>query len=359
MNVVFDAERLRNLNSGLGQFCASLGTSLVEAKPAGSDIAFIVPPDRVGMFGPDADYLPTKWWQRYMTPSGGDVWHAAHQDIWIRPAAAARLVLSIMDLNFLERNDYSAAKKARRLAAVQRRVDQADAIATISEFTASVVRRHLTIPDIPVRAIHLGNPMEAPGRRVEARRPPGALGELAPGSFFLFVGVIHPKKNVHTLAPVMRGFPEHRLVLAGPDGNPYAAEVRQAATAAGVADRVLMPGAVDESTKRWLYENCRALLFPSLSEGFGLPVVEAMSVGKPAFLSGLTSLPEIGGDVARYFDSFDPEAMIAIIRRELAEYDARPMAANELRAHAARFSWTRAATEYWAHYDEVHRSPRR
>jgi glycosyltransferase involved in cell wall biosynthesis len=159
--------------------------------------------------------------------------------------------------------------------------------------------------------------------------------------------------------PVLRAFPHMKLVVAGPDDHPYMGDVLHAAETAAVKDRVRFAGAVDEPTKRWLYENCRALLFPSLSEGFGLPVVEAMSAGKPAFLSRLTSLPEIGGDAASYFDSFEPEAMAETIRRGLADFDANPQRAAELRAHAARYSWASAATAYWSLYDEVFRSPRR
>jgi glycosyltransferase involved in cell wall biosynthesis len=352
MKVVFDAERLRNPNSGLGQFCRALGNSLVELTPPDSSLTFIVPPGMESTYA-GATAIPTKWWMRFQTPAYADVWHAPHQDVWIRPPAAARMVLSIMDLNFLERADYSAAKKARRLAAVQRKVDAADAIATISEFTASAVRKHLTVPDIPLRVIYLGNPMDG-----SLAKPDG----WDPGwreSFFLFVGVLHPKKNVKALMPMMRAFPDMRLVVAGPNDTEYFGEVLKAAEETGLVGRILFTGAIDEGSKRWLYENCRALLFPSLSEGFGLPVVEAMSVGKPVFLSRSTSLPEIGGEAAYYFDSFDPDAMAATVRRGLADFDGHPQRPAELRAYASRFSWTRAATEYWALYDEVLRSPRR
>lgn len=355
MKVVFDAERLRNLNSGLGQFCAALGKALLEIRPPEAQVQFLVPPGMERFFG-GAAALRTKWWMRFNTPTYADVWHAPHQDVWIRPPAAARVVLSIMDLNFLERADYSAARKASRLAALQKKVDVADAITTISEFTASVVRRHLQIPDIPLRVIHLGNPLD---EVATTQKPAGSLGALTPNTFFFFVGVIHPKKNVHTLVPLLRAFPDLSLVLAGPNDHAYASAIRKAAAEAGVADRVLVPGPVSDAEKRWLYANCRALLFPSLAEGFGLPVVEAMSMGKPAFLSRLTSLPEIGGDAAYYFDAFDAEAMIEAIRRGMADFDAHPQRADQLRAHASRYSWMRAATEYWSLYDEVYRSPRR
>lgn len=355
MKVVFDAERLRNPNSGLGQFCRALGSALIDTKPPDSTLSFVVPPGMESTYD-GTPTLRTKWWMRFQTPAYADVWHAPHQDVWIRPPAAARLVLSVMDLNFLERADYSAAKKARRLAAVQKKVDAADAIATISEYTAGVVRKHLVVPDIPVRVIYLGNPLDGitlPETIFTGFMPP------APGKFFLFVGVIHPKKNVKTLVPLLRAFPDMSLVLAGPHDHGYASEVRRAVADAGVGDRVILPGPVRDDTKRWLYQNCRALLFPSISEGFGLPVVEAMSVGKPAFLSRLTSLPEIGGQAAYYFDAFEPESMVETIRAGLADFDAHPQRPAELRAHAARYSWTRAATEYWALYDEVLRSPRR
>jgi glycosyltransferase involved in cell wall biosynthesis len=192
-----------------------------------------------------------------------------------------------------------------------------------------------------------------------SERPAGEIGGLAPGSFFLFVGVVHPKKNLSTLVPLLRAFPEMSLVLAGANDHAYAKDVQRAAAEAGVSGRLIMPGPVSDGEKRWLYENSRALLFPSISEGFGLPVVEAMSLGKPAFLSRLTSLPEIGGDAAYYFESFEPDAMASAVRRGLADFDSYPQRPSELRAHAARYSWTRAATEYWSLYEEVLRAPRR
>jgi len=357
MKLVFDAERLRNLNSGLGQYCRFLGNALMRERPEDWDLTFIVPPSEMNMFGPEARHLRTKWWMRLNAPVYADVWHAAHQDVWIRPPAAAKVVLSIMDLNFLERADYSPAKKARRLKEVQARIDRASAIATISGYTASVVRKHLNIGDIPVRAIHLGNPLEIPTPL--ARPTSGPLASLIPGKFFVFVGVLHPKKNVHTLIPVMRAFPGMSLVLAGPDDAPYAREVIAKVREAGLENRVILPGAVDDPTKRWLFANTRALLFPSLSEGFGLPVVEAMSFGKPAFLSRLTSLPEIGGDAAYYFDSFEPDAMADVIQRGLADFDADPAAASKRIEHAGSFSWERAARSYWDLYREVQLAQRR
>ncbi|MBA3890560.1 MAG: glycosyltransferase family 4 protein [Gemmatimonadaceae bacterium] len=352
MNVVFDAERLRNPASGLGQFCRALGAALLAEQPAGATVTVIAPRKQLGTFGQGARHIETRWWHRFRSPATPDVWHATHQDAWIRPPRDVPVVLTIHDLNFLERADYSARRKALRLATVQRLVDRASVVSAISAYSASVVGEHLELRGRPVHVVHSGNPLDTlsgPAGAPTDRR----LGALAGKRFFLAMGVLHPKKNVHTLLPVMREFPDSHLVLAGPANHPYAREVEQRAAALGVGDRVLIPGAVTDGDRRWLYEHCDALLFPSLSEGFGLPLVEAMSLGKPVFASRLTSLPEIGGDAARYFDSFDASSMAGTIRRGLDEYRSNPSRRSALIAHASRFSWARAARTYWHLYAEA------
>ncbi|WP_421829485.1 glycosyltransferase family 4 protein [Larkinella sp.] len=344
MNLFFDTERLRDLNSGLGQFCLQLGLELVRQRPDSAQLTFLVLEGQQGIFGPDVAYQTATWWQKWYTPGRYDIWHCMHQDSRFLPASKKnRLILTIHDLNFLERPDYDDAKKARKLAVLQRKVDRASALTTISAYTASVVRQHLKLTDIPLGVIYNGN---SHNRSISQ-----AVDISAP--FFLFVGVIHPRKNLHTLLPLLEAFPEWRLVLAGPDGHPYATHLRKQAQQLGIADRLIMTGAVDEATKNGLYQACDAFLFPSLSEGFGLPVVEAMSYGKPVFLSRRTSLPEIGGKDAYYFDSEEPESMAETIFDGLNDFRANPFRADRLRQQAARFSWERAAQQYWKLYSEV------
>jgi glycosyltransferase involved in cell wall biosynthesis len=118
----------------------------------------------------------------------------------------------------------------------------------------------------------------------------------------------------------------------------------------GIADRVHFLGIITEKQKLWAYQNCKAFVFPSLSEGFGLPVVEAMSVGKPIFLSNLTSLPEIGGDDAYYFNDFSPENMVKTFQEGMADFEKNPQKSERLRQRAAKFTWKKAAEAYWELY---------
>ena len=324
-SLFIDAERLRDLNSGLGQVCLHLGRELVRQQPDGWKVTFLVPNGQTGVFGSPrsgqsasvipVDYIESSWLRKLWISGQYDVWHCLHQDSAYLPQAGlprgnAQLILTIHDLNFLERPDYSGAKKARKLAALQRSVDRADA------------------------------------------PRPAFLGENE-GPYFLFVGVVHPKKNVHTLLPLLEAFPDYRLVLAGPDGHPYAQHVREQAQKLGIADRLLMPGAVDESTKWWLYAHCDAFLFPSLSEGFGLPVAEAMTFGKPVFTSNLTSLPEVVGKEAYYFENFEPESMANVLHDGLHDFGQNSLRQERMKKRAAAFSWPDVAEEYWALYREL------
>ncbi|WP_375443796.1 glycosyltransferase family 4 protein [uncultured Fibrella sp.] len=348
-NIFVDTERIRDLNSGLGQTCLHVGQELVRQQPAGTSLTFLVPPGQTGVFGEPSGtlhYREASWRYKLRSPGWFDVWHNLHQDGAYWPAQRPdRLILTINDLNFLERTDYSEAKKQRKLAAVQRRIDRAQVLTTISDYTETVVREHLNVPaGVPLQTVYIGV-SELPVPPVE---PPAALINLNK-PFFLYLGVLHPKKNLHVLLAIAQAFPDYMLVLAGRNDNPYARHLSEQVSQLGV-DNVLQTGPVDELTKSWLYAHCEAFLFPSLSEGFGLPVVEAMSVGKPVFLSRLTSLPEIGGREAVYFDSFEPADVVETLRAGMRDYYDDPLKAQRLQWQARRFRWHNTAKQYWQLY---------
>jgi glycosyltransferase involved in cell wall biosynthesis len=356
IDVLIDAAKLRDMNSGLGQFTRSLGLELMRIRPVDVRLGFVVPKDRIGAFGDDARYVTDTWTRRVRLTDRMDVWHAIHQDSPFRPRRGTRTLQTILDLNFLERADYSARKRQRRLDAVQRRIDRAASITTISAYTAEVVRRHLDVGATPIHVVHLGNPLRAVGG---SPRRPRALAAWPAGDerFLLFVGVVHPKKNVRLIVAMLRELPSYRLVIAGRDDHPYAAQVRDDIRAAGLENRAAVIGTVDDDEKRWLLDHAAGLVFPSLSEGFGLPVVEAMDAGIPVFLSRLTSLPEIGGDEAFYFPSFDPQEMAHTVVDGLRAFSADPTLRDRLRQRAATFSWDRAARRYLTLYSELARTP--
>jgi glycosyltransferase involved in cell wall biosynthesis len=344
-----DTERMANLTSGIGQVCLHLGRELVRQQPPDWEITCLVAPDQVGIFGSEAEYIVATRWRRVWHPWSFDVWHCLYQNSRYLPTPIHRtaLVYTIHDLNYLYIADYSERRKARQKARYQRIINQASAVTTISDYVAQDIGQQLMIPpDKKPQVIYWG--MEPP-----AQTPMTPPPTLPGGPFLFFVGMLQPYKNIHTMLPLLNAYPDYQLVLAGPDKPAYSQEIRKQAQEMGVADRVLFLGIVDEPTKWWLYAHCEAFLFPSLQEGFGLPVIEAMALGKPVFCSNLTSLPEAGGLEAFYFPSFELDVVVDTFQQGMATYKKDSAMPERLRAHSQRFTWQAAAHHYWQLYLSV------
>lgn len=345
-SVFLEMEKLKHPGTGLGQFCLHLGRNLVAQDTRDLDLSFYLPSSRRGIFGADRKQVIQRGWHKLLMPgaSSYDVWHCLHQDSSYLPAAKSRLLLTVHDLNFLQST--SGSKRESRLKRLQDRVGRASGIAVVSGFTGSVLREHVEVGDIPIRVIHNGNALT---RFEDPRRPASA----PPGRFFFALGVLAPRKNFHVLPAILRSFPEHSLVIAGPERSEYSRVIREEAVRHGVSDRVSFAGEIGDEERFWYYQNCVAFLFPSLAEGFGLPVVEAMSLGKPVFLSRLASLPEVGGEQAFYFDDFDPAHMRDVVERGLQRAATEPGFAARLIEHSRRWSWEEAAKSYLEFYRTI------
>lgn len=344
-----EAERMANLTSGVGQLCLHLGRELVRQKPADWELTFLVSKEQVGIFGPTVRYVVARKWHRIWHNWTYDLWHCLYQSSRFYASSTHRLIYTILDLNYLSLADYSAQRKAKQKQHYQKLVDQALAITTLSEYVVRDIRRQLAVPPaIPVEVVYCG--VDIPD---ELTLTPPA--EQPGGPFLFFIGMLQPYKNVHTLLPILNAFPDYRLVLAGPDKPTYSQQIKTEAEQLGVADRVLITGPIDESTKWWYYAHCDAFMFPSLMEGFGIPVVEAMSFGKPVFSSALTSLPEVGGTEAFYFPSFEANAVVETFRAGMQQYRQDPAMPERLRAQSRKFRWERAAAQFWELYQMLFR----
>ena len=153
---------------------------------------------------------------------------------------------------------------------------------------------------------------------------------------------------------MMERFPDHLLVIGGNNQTDYGDRMRELIRNSEVSENIIIPGVLDEDEKYWLFKHCVAFLFPSLAEGFGLPVVEAMLAGKQVFLSREASLPEIGGVMAFYWDCFDADEMAAILRCGLAMREAEPgLYSDEIIAYASKFSWENCILKFLNLYSAI------
>ena len=187
---------------------------------------------------------------------------------------------------------------------------------------------------------------------------PEALPDLAGKQFIMYIGRPTPHKNLERLIEAFGRLkaqhPDLVLVLAGKKDANYA-RVEKSVQKANIRG-VVFTGFLSEGQLRWLYEHCEAYVFPSLSEGFGLPGLEAMLHGAPVVSSNATSLPEIYGEAAHYFDPLDVTAMTDAVNEVLTDKNLRQQLVNTGRQQATKYSWQRLAEQTLDVYEQALRS---
>ncbi|MBO9683692.1 MAG: glycosyltransferase family 4 protein [Flavisolibacter sp.] len=342
--IVFDCERMKYANTGIYSYCFQLGMRLQQqANPRNEEVIFFTPPSIKGIFGKHSGYILQNSLQKFWLPSlrKYDIWHSTYQNSHYLPLLdhKIKVVLTIHDLNFLYDQKKSQAKKAKYLRYVQKNIRRSSAIVTISEFAKSDILRNCDVGNRAVVAIHNGtNSLEAPVLLGNSYRPRAR--------FLFSIGVVNRKKNFHVLLPLLQQNSDIELLIAGPADDPdYLHFMKDRARILGVEEKLRVLGPISEAEKSWYYSHCYAFAFPSLSEGFGLPVAEAMSVGKPVFLSDRTALPEIGRDVAFYFHDFNEQRMQHVFTRGMEDYT-RDKMEDRIRQRSTDFCWRRAASQY-------------
>jgi glycosyltransferase involved in cell wall biosynthesis len=164
-----------------------------------------------------------------------------------------------------------------------------------------------------------------------------------------------PHKNLAGLLEALHSIPQERrpvLVLPGYP-TPYEAELREQAEALDLSGHVRFLGWTSDADVEGLLGHCDAFVFPSLYEGFGLPVLEAMARGVPVACSDRGSLAEVAGDAAVLFEPADPAAIAAALERVLGDAPTAERLRVAGRARAARFTWERTAQLTLASYDRA------
>ncbi len=388
-SLLITLDSMRNPNTGLHTFCDRLAREVLRQGGDQFDVSTYVYPSQDGFFGSAARYVLHHKIHRWLFPAGRrfDVVHFSDQNCRFGPEkVSGKTVLTVMDLNQVHELPAGSAKLAKFMRRMRARIAGADRIVTGSHFVGGVetlrrLRQSRSMSELPlelrqsIEAFLLKKPgarplfdrmraLHAQATTPEARgklsvihlgtdasfAPAGHRPAFVPGAPFLFsIGMVCAKKNFHVLVPLLRGN-ARQLVIAGiVKDDDYKQKILDEAAAHGVSERVVITGPVSQHDKDWYYANCEAFVFPSLAEGFGLPVIEAMHHGRPVFLSTLTSLPEVGGDTAYYFEHFEPDYMASSLEAGLAHFAANDGAATA-RRHAARFSWETMGAHYLALY---------
>lgn len=343
---------IRNRNVGLGEFTWQLGEGIARRadelyRRYGLKFWYVVPAHMTGVFGDGVHYIPVIPNMRKLSrfyPVPFDLVHITHQYSRIKRLYSAReQLLTVHDINFVYEKPESQQEGCRRR--FLKRLAEADYLSFISNFAHDDVTRHFRIRH-PSCVIYNG----VADLRCESGGDVARFG--LPENYLFHISSLMPKKNVHLLVDMMRHLPQENLVIVGSWDTPYAEELRRIVARDGLRNIITLDN-VTNAEKAALYAGCRGFLFPSLCEGFGLPPMEAMWFGKPVFLSTLTSLPEVGGEEAYYWDDLRPEPMARMVEAGLADFYSSPGRSRRMVDRVSRFTWDRCVDGYLDYYLEL------
>lgn len=295
--------------------------------------------------------LPWSAWRTH-----ADLLHAL---AFVGPLASpCPLVVTVYDLTFVLFPDaFNRVNRTYLETMTRASMRRARRVIAISQSTKRDLVRLMGVPAERVDVVYPG--LEPGLARVSDA---AALADFhrryqLPARFVLFVGTLEPRKNVANLVRAyaalrQRGVRSHALVLAGSKGWRYES-IFAAIAESGVAEHIILPGYVDRADLPLWYSAADALVYPSLYEGFGLPVLEAMACGAPVITSNVSSLPEVAGDAALLVDPDDVGGLADAMACLVGDEDLRRTLAARGQAQAATFTIEQMARATRAVYEET------
>ena len=284
------------------------------------------------------DWPPVEW----LAGASYDVVHSPHP--LLIPTRSTAQVVSIHDLDFLGDSSPTDAEIARDYAVLVRcDAQRARQVIVPSRFLAAEVEERLAVPPERITVCYNAVP--------DCPSPRNAWPDRG---HILFVGSLAPRKNIGQLLDAYRQLLAQQaaeraetdsvppLVLVGPPTS-HAADWLTAIEQPPLRDRVHYTGYVSRDQLKALYEGASMLVLPSSHEGFGLPVLEAMTIGVPVIISDRGALPEVSGDGGLVVDPLEPSSLAEAIRQMLTDEPFARACAERGFQRAARFSWRESA----------------
>jgi glycosyltransferase involved in cell wall biosynthesis len=269
-----------------------------------------------------------------------DLFHALNQRV--DSTHHRRVVTTFHDL-FVMTSEYSTPEFRARFAEQARLAAQrSDLIIAVSQFTADQVHQLLGVERARLRVIYHGVKQLPAAKQAPTREPA-----------ILSVGAIQKRKNILRLVQAFEQTPPGwKLILAGSTGY-GAGEIMAALAASPRRTDLQLKGYVTDEELADLYAKASIFAFPSLDEGFGMPVIEAMAHAVPVLTSNCSALTEISGDAALKVDPSDVGSITSGLLRLIGDEGLRNEFALKGLAHSANFTWERAIEQTWDAYREL------
>ncbi|NDJ12690.1 MAG: glycosyltransferase family 1 protein, partial [Acidobacteriia bacterium] len=269
---------------------------------------------------------------------GAALFHGLNQRL---PRRRFRKQIATFHDLFVFSGEYSTPEfRARFIEQARQAAAGADLIIAVSRFTAGQVEEYLSVPSSRIRVVHHGV-------------LPRTIPDLPRENVVLCLGAIQRRKNQARLVRAFRAMPaDWRLVLAGSEGF-EARETLDEISKSPASDRILVTGYLTDAQVGEWYARARIFAFPSLDEGFGIPIAEAMAAGIPVIVGNRSALPEVAGDAGLAVDPYDVEELSGALVRLAGEPELRHALGEAGRNRAAHFTWAGAVAETLKCYREL------
>ena len=374
MRVLIDCTQVSLTKVGVGAYAVNLVRELVAFRPDELELLLIVQDDDPDFFirepGVTVIKVPARLFRklpmRFLLEQLYIPWlvvqrrihvvHSLHYAFPLAPMAAAKVV-TVHDLTSFKFPNMHVASKGRYyrffLRASRRRanhlafVSQSTLGDYLAMFPRDIATCHVTRlgkgPEFhrDLDPLRLDSVMQ----KYELRRP-----------FILFIGMLEPRKNVARLvdafARVAADFPAYSLVIAGKKGWMYES-IFESVRKSGLHERVVFTGFVSEQDKPYIIRGADIFVYPSIYEGFGLPVLEAMASGTPCITSNTSSMPEVAGDAALLIDPNETDSLVAALKSMLADSELRADLAAKGIEQARKFNWKQTAVDTYEVYQKA------
>jgi glycosyltransferase involved in cell wall biosynthesis len=358
MKIAFDLRRIKNL--GIGRYMKCLVEAILTQQPY-EDYLLILPPGAESMIqiagssartiAPQLKYYSIQEQIRLpkiLREHKVDLLHAPHFMLpIIRPCSSVVTIHDVIGIACAEDLDSRVGRVYYR-AMISAAVRLADQIITDSNFSREDIVRNLQVDRDKIKVIYPG--ISSDFRRVV---DDGELEKVRrkyriENDYILYAGIYKPRKNHAGLFKAYRIFlesnPHSNLVIVGPMGDGQN-ELSRLAESLGIRDKIIFTGVVDDEELRSIYSAARVYACPSLYEGFGFTVLEAMACETPVVCSRDTSLPEVAGEAALFADPRVPEEFAAALHLAFTDAQVRSALIEIGKQNLQRFSWANAARD--------------
>jgi glycosyltransferase involved in cell wall biosynthesis len=366
MRIAFDLRRIKN--PGIGRYMKCLVEAVIEQEPQ-HEYLLILPTDAEGKISVDhrrATKLNSKLkyysiQEQLQLPgilrrNKIDLFHSPHFIMpLLRPCPC---VVTIHDVIYLACKEDLPSRIGRLYyhGMMSASVRMADRIITDSEFSKQEIVRRLHADPSKIEVIYPGVARQFQQNADRSQVQAVCSKYRLSGQFILYTGIYKPRKNhaglLHAFQRFLANGGQGQLVIAGPM-NEGEGELKHLVEKLGIERQVVLAGFVDDLDLQALYSSARVYACPSLYEGFGFTVLEAMACGVPVVSSRAASLPEVAGQGALYADARNPEEFANALHLAFYDPDARRLLIENGRKNCQRFRWENAAQRTLAVYHEA------